>query len=40
MFLYVGEYKSVEGAKADLKELKELHNEHVMITNRHGPNQE
>jgi hypothetical protein len=23
MFLYVGEYKSVEGAKADLKELKE-----------------
>jgi hypothetical protein len=40
MFLYAGEYESVEGAKADLKELKELHNEHVVVTNRRRPNQE
>jgi hypothetical protein len=27
MFLYAGEYDSVEDAKADLEELKELHSE-------------
>jgi len=35
MFLYVGEYESVEdveNAKADLEELKELHHEHVVGT--------
>ena len=32
MFLYVGEYDSVEDAKADLEELKELHSEHVVGT--------
>jgi uncharacterized membrane protein len=32
MFLYVGEYDSVEDAKADLEELKELHREHVVGT--------
>jgi uncharacterized membrane protein len=32
VFLYVGEYDSVEDAKADLEELKELHREHVVGT--------
>ena len=32
MFLYAGEYDSVEDAKADLEELKELHREHVVGT--------
>jgi len=32
MFLYAGEYDSVEDAKADLKELKELHREGVVGT--------
>ncbi|MFL5991640.1 MAG: DUF1269 domain-containing protein [Rubrobacteraceae bacterium] len=32
MFLYVGEYDSVEDAKADLEELKELHREDVVGT--------
>jgi uncharacterized membrane protein len=32
VFLYVGEYDSVEDAKADLEELKELHSEHVVGT--------
>ena len=30
MFLYAGEYDSVEDAKADLEALKELHREHVV----------
>jgi uncharacterized membrane protein len=30
IFLYVGEYESVDDAKADLEELKELHREHVV----------
>jgi hypothetical protein len=30
MFLYAGDYESVEDAKADLKALKELHREHVV----------
>jgi uncharacterized membrane protein len=30
MFLYAGEYESVEEAKADLEELKELHHEHLV----------
>jgi uncharacterized membrane protein len=30
VFLYVGEYESVDDAKADLEELKELHREHVV----------
>jgi uncharacterized membrane protein len=32
MFLYVGEYESVDEAKADLEDLKELHHEHVVGT--------
>jgi uncharacterized membrane protein len=32
MFLYAGEYDSVEDAKADLEELKELHREHFVGT--------
>ena len=32
MFLYAGDYESVDDAKADLKELKELHREHVVGT--------
>jgi uncharacterized membrane protein len=32
MFLYAGEYESVDDAKADLEELKELHREHVVGT--------
>jgi uncharacterized membrane protein len=32
MFLYVGEYESVDDAKADLKALKELHREHAVGT--------
>jgi uncharacterized membrane protein len=32
VFLYVGEYDSVEDAKADLEELRELHREHVVGT--------
>jgi uncharacterized membrane protein len=32
MFLYAGDYESVEGAKADLKALKELHREHLVGT--------
>jgi uncharacterized membrane protein len=32
VFLYIGEYDSVDDAKADLEELKELHREHVVGT--------
>ena len=32
MFLYAGEYESVDDAKADLVELKELHGEHLVGT--------
>jgi uncharacterized membrane protein len=32
MFLYAGEYESVDDAKADLKALKELHREHLVGT--------
>ena len=32
MFLYAAEYESVDEAKADLQELKELHREHVVGT--------
>jgi uncharacterized membrane protein len=32
MFLYAGEYDDVDDAKADLKELKELHSEHLVGT--------
>ena len=32
MFMYAGEYESVDEAKADLEELKELHREHVVGT--------
>ena len=32
MFLYAAEYESVDDAKADLEELKELHREHVVGT--------
>jgi uncharacterized membrane protein len=32
MFLYAGEYESVDEAKADLEELKELHREHMVGT--------
>jgi uncharacterized membrane protein len=32
MFLYAGEYESVDDAKADLKVLKELHREYVVGT--------
>ena len=32
MFLYASEYDSVDEAKADLEELKELHREHVVGT--------
>jgi uncharacterized membrane protein len=32
MFMYVGDYESVDDAKADLEELKELHREHVVGT--------
>ena len=32
MFLYAGEYDSVEDAKADLEVLKEMHREHIVGT--------
>ena len=32
VFMYAGEYESVDDAKADLEELKELHREHVVGT--------
>ena len=32
LFLYAGEYESVDDAKADLEALKELHREHVVGT--------
>jgi uncharacterized membrane protein len=32
VFLYAGEYESVDDAKADLEDLKELHREHVVGT--------
>ena len=32
MFMYAGEYDDVDDAKADLKELKELHREHLVGT--------
>src|SRR5918994_1444370 len=32
LFLYAGKYESVDEAKADLEELKELHREHVVGT--------
>src|SRR3712207_5419622 len=32
MFLYAGDYESLDDAKADLKALKELHREHVVGT--------
>lgn len=32
MFLYAGDYESVDDAKADLKALEELHSEHVVGT--------
>jgi uncharacterized membrane protein len=32
MFLYAGDYESVDDAKTDLKALKELHREHVVGT--------
>jgi uncharacterized membrane protein len=32
MFLYAGEYDDVDDAKADLKDLKELHREHLVGT--------
>jgi uncharacterized membrane protein len=32
MFLYAGDYESVDDAKADLKALKELHREHMVGT--------
>ena len=32
MFLYAGEYESVEDAKADLEALKEMHREHIVGT--------
>jgi uncharacterized membrane protein len=32
MFLYAGEYESVDDAKADLEVLKEMHREHVVGT--------
>jgi uncharacterized membrane protein len=32
MFLYAGEYESVDDAKADLEALKELHREHFVGT--------
>jgi uncharacterized membrane protein len=32
MFMYAGEYESVDDAKADLEELKELHREHAVGT--------
>jgi uncharacterized membrane protein len=32
MFLYTGDYDSVDDAKADLKALKELHREHLVGT--------
>ena len=32
VFIYVGEYESVDDAKADLEALKELHREHVVGT--------
>jgi len=32
MFMYAGEYESVDEAKADLEELKELHREHLVGT--------
>jgi uncharacterized membrane protein len=32
VFLFVGDYESVDDAKADLEELKQLHHEHVVGT--------
>jgi uncharacterized membrane protein len=32
VFLYIGEYDTVDDAKADLEELKELHREHLVGT--------
>src|SRR5215204_1768940 len=32
MFMYVGDYESVDDAKADLEALRELHSEHVVGT--------
>jgi uncharacterized membrane protein len=32
MFMYVGDYESIDDAKADLAELKQLHREHVVGT--------
>ena len=32
MFLYAGDYESVDDAKADLKALEELHHEHIVGT--------
>ncbi len=32
MFLYAGDYESVDDAKADLEALKELHREHLVGT--------
>jgi uncharacterized membrane protein len=32
MFMYVGDYESVDDAKADLEALRELHREHVVGT--------
>jgi uncharacterized membrane protein len=32
VFLYIGEYESVDDAKADLEELRELHSEHLVGT--------
>ena len=32
MFLYAGDYESVDDAKADLEELKQLHREHLVGT--------
>ena len=32
VFLYAGEYESLEEAKADLETLKELHRKHVVGT--------
>jgi uncharacterized membrane protein len=32
MFMYVGDYESIDDAKADLTELKQLHREHVVGT--------
>jgi hypothetical protein len=32
MFLYAGEYDTIDDAKADLEALKELHREHLVGT--------